>query len=86
MGHGTPTRLRLPLLPPGVVDRLPMPWWKPGNLHPLLGTATTWHFCTASDPTGVGVRTVEMRGRILAWGHQPFDYDYQWPAEEPDDG
>jgi hypothetical protein len=84
MGHGTPTWLRLPLLPPIVVDRLPMLWWRPGNLHFLRRTGITWHFCTASNSAGVGVRTVEGGGRVLAWGHRQFDYDYLWPAEDPE--
>jgi hypothetical protein len=69
------TRLRLPLLPAFAVDALPQRWWAVGNLHFVIGTSRTWHFCVGPDRDGGSVRTIELGGRILAWGRRPFDYE-----------
>src|SRR4051794_3953508 len=73
-GH-TPSRLPLPLLPVFAVDALPQRWWAVGNLHFVLGTGKTWHFCVGPDRQGQSVRTIEWAGRMLAWGCRPFSYE-----------
>src|SRR4051812_19509019 len=73
-GHAT-RRLPLPLLPAFVVDALPQQWWAVGNLHFVFRTGKTWHFCVGRDRRGESVRTIELSGRRLAWGRQPFDYE-----------
>ena len=55
-------------LPAALVDRLPVDWWCPGNLHLLLGQRL--HFCTDSD-----VRTVEWNDRVIGRGRRPFSFD-----------
>jgi hypothetical protein len=57
-----------------LVDRLPIRWWRIGNLYMLPGG--DWHFCHAPNSDGsTSVRTIEWRGREVARGRKPFDYD-----------
>ena len=59
------------LLPSWVVDRLPIDWWRPGNLHRLpIGEL---HFCD-EDHT----RSVEWNGRVVAQGKRLFPQDHDW--------
>ncbi len=57
------------LLPSAVVDRLPIDWWRPGNLHVRLGQ--TVHFCTEDH-----VRSIEWNGRVVAVGRKPFPFEW----------
>lgn len=59
------------LLPRLLVDRLPIAWWRPGNLY--ITRFGDVHFCA-----GEWVRTIEWNGRVIAEGKQPFPYDREW--------
>jgi hypothetical protein len=63
------------LLPARLVDRLPQSWWAVGNLHFIPRTSKTWHFCVGKSNHGVSVRTIELLGRVVAHGRQPFDFE-----------
>ena len=58
------------LIPAWLVDRLPLRWWHPGNLHMLPGGDL--HFCTDD-----WVRSIEWNGRVIARGKAPFPFD-EW--------
>ena len=60
------------LLPPTLVDRLPIDWWRPGNLH-RLGPIEL-HF-----RDGDHVRPIELNGRIVGQGRELFPYG-RWEA------
>jgi len=63
------------VLPAFAVDALPQRWWAVGNLHFVIGTSKTWHFCVGPDRHGQSVRAIEFADRTLAWGRRPFDYE-----------
>lgn len=48
------------------MDRLPVEWWRPGNVHPRLSAL---HFCDEDH-----VRSIEWNGRIVAQGRGLFPY------------
>lgn len=73
--HAGVKRLPFSLLPTRLMDALPQRWWALGNLHRARGTNLTWHFCVSSGHEQTAVRTVEAVGRVLAWGHRPFDFE-----------
>jgi hypothetical protein len=56
-----------------VVDRLPIDWWRPANLHRIAGLEL--HFCV--DDHG---RTIELNGRVVAQGKRSFPYG-RWDNE-----
>ncbi len=58
------------LLPPSVVDRLPIDWWRPGNLRRVAGPEI--HSCDEGH-----VRSIELNGHIVAQGKRLFPYG-QW--------
>jgi hypothetical protein len=62
---------RMQLLPAWVVDRLPISWWRPGNLHHVSGGDL--HFCAEDH-----ARSVEWNGRVIARGKRLFPYDHDW--------
>lgn len=49
------------LLPSSLVDRLPIDWWRPGNLR-RFGPIEI-HFCDDDH-----VRTVELNGKVVVTG------------------
>ena len=55
------------VLPSWLVDRLPINWWRPGNLHMFVGQEV--HFCDDDH-----VRTIDWSGRIIAQGRELFPY------------
>lgn len=55
------------LLPSFVVDRLPIDWWRPGNLRRIAGVEL--HFCDDDH-----VRSIELNGRLVAQGKRLFPY------------
>ncbi len=55
------------LLPPSLVDRLPIDWWRPGNLR-RFGPIEI-HFCDDDH-----VRTVEFNGKVIGQGRTLFPY------------
>ena len=63
-------------IPPFVVDRLPIDWWRPGNLHRVAGLEV--HFCTEHH-----VRSIELNGRVIALGRELFPFGL-W--DDQDDG
>ena len=65
------TLLAMAIVPAWLVDRLPLAWWTPGNLHQRFGCEL--HFCTDDH-----VRTVELNGRVVAQGKKLFPYDHDW--------
>jgi hypothetical protein len=59
------------VLPAWLVDRLPLGWWRPGNLHRVIGGDL--HFCDDDH-----VRSIEWNGRVIAQGRRLFPYDHPW--------
>jgi hypothetical protein len=55
------------LLPSWIVDRLPINWWRPGNLHRVPGLQV--HFCDDDH-----VRSIELNGNVVAKGRRLFPY------------
>ena len=55
------------LLPPVLVDRLPVDWWSPGNLRSFAGIQI--HFCDENH-----VRSIELNGHVVAHGKKLFPY------------
>jgi hypothetical protein len=61
------------LLPGFVVDRLPIDWWRPGNLRRIAGLDL--HCCVDDH-----VRSIELDGRVVAQGKRLFPYG-RWDNE-----
>ncbi len=59
-------------VPPVVVDRMPVDWWRPGNLH-RLGPLEI-HFCDDDH-----VRTIEVNHKVIGQGRTLFPYG-RWDA------
>ena len=57
------------VLPAFVVDRLPLDWWRPGNLHRVVGHDI--HLCDDDH-----VRSIEWDGRLIAQGRKLFPYGH----------
>lgn len=69
---GRQTKLvQVSLLPAFLVDRLPLRWWCPGNLH--RGAGLELHFCDHDH-----VRSIEVNGRVVAQGRHLFPYGHEW--------
>jgi hypothetical protein len=65
-----------------MVDALPERLWRPGNFYHLPGG--DWHFCVGRSGRP-SVRTVEWRGREIAYGRRPFNYAAHDTDPEPTD-
>jgi hypothetical protein len=64
-----PDSCTVKLVPTFVVDRLPVDWWRPGNLRRVLGGDL--HFCDDDH-----VRSIEWNGRLIGQGREPFPYGH----------
>lgn len=64
------------IVPAFVIDRLPLRWWRIGNLY--LGMRL--HFCIGGGRDGP-VRTVEWNGREIGIGRRVIDLDTIPPAD-----